>query len=121
MKKPKTWVLTDEKRKIWIEKRNDTNQLNGPSSIYGVQRLNEPELKRLRYAEPPKPRVAKSGKNVSQMHYAREGIITSEMEFIAIRENQRVREYEDNEEMGGGFFKTMEEAEARVREYQHSN
>ena len=82
-------------RKIWIEKRNDTNQLNGPSSIYGVQRLNEPELKRLRYAEPPKPRVAKSGKNVSQMHYAREGIITSEMEFIAIRENQRVREYED--------------------------
>ena len=82
-------------RKIWIEERNDTDQLNGPSSIYGVQRLNEPELKRLRYAEPPKPRVAKSGKNVSQMHYARKGIITPEMEFIAIRENQRVREYKD--------------------------
>ena len=82
-------------RKIWIEERNDTDQLNGPSSIYGVQRLNEPELKRLRYADPPKPRVAKSGKNVSQMHYARKGIITPEMEFIAIRENQRVREYKD--------------------------
>ena len=82
-------------RKIWIEERNDTDQLNGPSSIYGVQRLNEPELKRLRYADPPKPRVAKSGKNVSQMHYARKGIITPEMEFIAIRENQRAREYKD--------------------------
>jgi phosphomethylpyrimidine synthase len=82
-------------RKRWIEERKDTEQLDGPSSAYGVQRLNEPELKRLRYAEPPKPRVAKSGKNVSQMHYARKGMITPEMEFIAIRENQRLSEYKD--------------------------
>ncbi len=79
-------------RKKWIEGRSDTKQLSGPSSIYGVERLNEPELKKLRYATPPKPRVAKSGNNVTQMHYARKGIITPEMEFIAIRENQRLQE-----------------------------
>ena len=80
-------------RKQWIEERNDTEQLVGPSSSYVLKRLNDPELKRLRYATPPKPRVAKSGKNVSQMHYARKGIVTPEMEFIAIRENQRLSEY----------------------------
>ena len=82
-------------RKKWIEGRSDTKQLSGPSSIYGVERLNEPELKKLRYATPPKPRVAKSGNNVTQMHYARKGIITPEIEFIAIRENQRLQEYKD--------------------------
>ncbi len=83
-------------RNGWIEERNDTQQLDGPSSDYCVQRLNDPELQRLRYAQPPKPRVAKSGTNVSQMHYAKKGIITSEMEFIAIRENQRLNEYKDS-------------------------
>ena len=80
----------------WIEERNDTEQLAGPSSDYGVQRLNDPELQLLRYAQPPKPRVAKSGANVTQMHYAKKGIITPEMEFIAIRENQRLNEYKDD-------------------------
>ena len=84
-------------RKSWIEEREDTVQLNTPSSLYGRQRLSEPELKELRYASPPNPRVAESGKNVTQMHYARRGIITPEMEFIAIRENQRLSEYKDNE------------------------
>ncbi|MAJ91813.1 MAG: phosphomethylpyrimidine synthase ThiC [Legionellales bacterium] len=82
-------------RKDWIEERNDTEQLSGPSSTYGVQRLSDAGLKHLRYAAPPKPRVAKSGHNVTQMHYARNGHITPEMEFIAIRENQRLQEYED--------------------------
>ena len=82
-------------RKDWIEERNDTEQLSGPSSTYGVQRLSDVGLKHLRYAAPPKPRVAKSGHNVTQMHYARNGDITPEMEFIAIRENQRLQEYKD--------------------------
>ena len=82
-------------RAEWITERNDTIELEGPSSEYGVERLNDPELKKLRYAQPPKPRVAKAGANVTQMHYAKKGIITPEMEFIAIRENQRLNEYKD--------------------------
>jgi len=82
-------------RKNWIDEREDTEHLDGPSSDYGVARLNDPELQKLRYAEPPKPRVAKAGVNVTQMHYARQGIITPEMEYIAIRENQRLNEYND--------------------------
>jgi len=82
-------------RAKWIAERNDTIELDGPSSNYGVERLNDPELQKLRYAQPPKPRVAKAGANVSQMYYAKKGIITPEMEFIAIRENQRLDEYTD--------------------------
>ncbi len=82
-------------RSQWIAERNDTVELVGPSSNFGIQRLNDPELQKLRYAEPPKPREAKAGANVTQMHYAKKGIITPEMEFIAIRENQRLNEYKD--------------------------
>jgi phosphomethylpyrimidine synthase len=82
-------------REKWIAERNDTVELEGPSSDYGVDRLNDPELQKLRYSQPPKPRVAKAGANVTQMHYAKKGIITPEMEFIAIRENQRIDEYTD--------------------------
>lgn len=82
-------------RENWVAERNDTVELDGPSSDYGVERLNDPELKKLRYSQPPKPRVAKAGANVTQMHYAKKGIITPEMEFIAIRENQRIDEYTD--------------------------
>ncbi|MEM6998880.1 MAG: phosphomethylpyrimidine synthase ThiC, partial [Pseudomonadota bacterium] len=82
-------------RKNWIEEREDTIELEGPSSEYGVERLNNPELQKLRYAQPPKPRVAIKGANVTQMHYAKKGIITPEMEFIAIRENQRLDEVKD--------------------------
>lgn len=82
-------------RANWIAERNDTVELDGPSSDYGVERLNNPELQKLRYSQPPKPRVAKAGANVTQMHYAKKGIVTPEMEFIAIRENQRIDEYTD--------------------------
>ncbi len=76
-------------RAKWIEERNDTEQLDGPSSAFGVERKNDPALAEMRFNLSRKPRRAKAGKNVSQMHYARKGIITPEMEYIAIRENQR--------------------------------
>jgi phosphomethylpyrimidine synthase len=82
-------------RSQWVAERNDTVELVGPSSDFGIERLNDPELQKLRYAAPPKPREAKTGANVTQMHYAKKGIITPEMEFIAIRENQRLNEYKD--------------------------
>ena len=76
-------------RSGWIAERNDTEQLDGPSSEFGQQRLVDPELRAMRFNLTRKPIRAKAGKNVSQMHYARQGIITPEMEYIAIRENQR--------------------------------
>jgi len=72
----------------WIEDRQDTEILDGPTSAYGQQRKMDPELEKMRFNLLRKPRRAKPGKNVSQMHYARKGIITPEMEYIAIRENQ---------------------------------
>jgi phosphomethylpyrimidine synthase len=75
-------------RAPWIAERNDTAELSGPSSAYGVERLHDPQLAELRFNLKRKPRRALPGKNVSQMHYARRGIITPEMEYIAIRENQ---------------------------------
>ena len=77
----------------WILERDDTEELDGPSSEYGRQRLADPALAELRFNLHRKPRRAKAGGNVSQMHYARRGIVTPEMEFIAIRENLRRREY----------------------------
>ena len=76
-------------RDRWIIERNDTEELPGPSSEYGHKRLTDPRLTELRFHLERKPRRAKPGMNVSQMHYARRGIVTPEMEFIAIRENQR--------------------------------
>src|SRR5450830_224993 len=76
-------------RAKWIEERNDTEQLDGPSSEFGQQRKTDPALTAMRFNLTRKPRRAKAGMNVSQMHYARKGIITPEMEYIAIRENQR--------------------------------
>jgi len=76
-------------RAKWIEERNDTEQLDGPSSAFGVERKNDPMLTEMRFNLSRQPRCAKAGMNVSQMHYARKGIITPEMEYIAIRENQR--------------------------------
>lgn len=77
-------------REAWIEERNDTELLDGPSSEYGLERLQDPATADMRFEHIRKPRKAKAGKNVSQMHYARQGIITPEMEFIAIRENQNM-------------------------------
>lgn len=73
----------------WIEERNDTEQLDGPSSAFGQERKTDPALAEMRFNLTRLPRRAKAGANVSQMHYARQGIITPEMEYIAIRENQR--------------------------------
>ncbi len=79
-------------RSRWIEERGDTEQLDGPSSSYGQERQSDEELQHLRFEHIRAPRRAKVGKNVTQMHYARQGIITPEMEFVAIRENQRLNE-----------------------------
>ena len=76
-------------RAKWIEERNDTEFLDGPTSLYGHERKTNPELTKMRFNLLRQPRRAKAGKNVSQMHYAKQGIITPEMEYIAIRENQR--------------------------------
>ncbi|PCF95622.1 phosphomethylpyrimidine synthase ThiC [Vreelandella nigrificans] len=76
-------------RRAWIEERDDTEFLTGPTSEYGNRRANDPTLAQLRFDLTRTPRRAKPGKNVTQLHYARQGIITPEMEFIAIRENQR--------------------------------
>ena len=76
-------------RAAWIMERGDVEQLDGPSSTFGHQRLVDPALSEMRFNLHRKPLRAKAGANVSQMHYARKGIITPEMEYIAIRENQR--------------------------------
>ncbi|GAC1424478.1 MAG: phosphomethylpyrimidine synthase ThiC [Candidatus Velthaea sp.] len=77
----------DPIRRSWIEGRADTVELEKPSSIYRIARESMHELDALRFVTNRKARVAKRGANVSQMHYARRGEITPEMEFIAIREN----------------------------------
>ncbi len=76
-------------REPWIDERADTEVMAGPTSIYGRTRLDDAKLAQMRFNLHRKPRRARPGMNVSQMHYARKGIITPEMEFIAIRENQR--------------------------------
>ena len=76
-------------RERWIESRSDTEIMAGPTSIYGRSRLDDPKLAQMRFNLHRTPRRARFGMNVSQMHYARKGIVTPEMEFIAIRENQR--------------------------------
>ena len=76
-------------RNKWIEDRKDTEQLQGPSSTFGKKRKTDPSLEDMRFNLRRNPKKALAGKNVSQMHYAKKGIITPEMEFIAIRENQR--------------------------------
>ena len=63
-------------RKPWIDARNDTELLNGPTSEYGIARLHDEELEALRFKLHRKPRRALAGKNVTQMHYARQGVIT---------------------------------------------
>jgi phosphomethylpyrimidine synthase len=80
-------------REPWILQRNDSEQLAGPSSAYGRERLGDPKLAELRFDLHRAPRRARCGMNVSQMHYARKGIITPEMEFIAVRENLQREQY----------------------------
>lgn len=77
-------------REKWISERKDTEELPDLSSSYGQKRLNDNALDHLRFEHLRKPLKAKQGHNVTQMYYARKGIITPEMEYIAIRENQRL-------------------------------
>ena len=77
----------------WIEERGDTEALPGPTSSYGRERLADLKLTEMRFNLKRAPRRAKAGANVSQMHYARRGLVTPEMEYIAIRENQRLETY----------------------------
>ena len=79
-------------RAAWIAERNDTAELDGPTSAYGRERLADPQLSGMRFDLHRLPRRARPGANVSQMHYARRGIVTPEMEFIAIRENLKREE-----------------------------
>ena len=76
----------------WIDERGDTEVLPGPTSRYGVERLRDPKLAEMRFDLKRRPRRARTGMNVTQMHYARRGMVTPEMEFIALRENQRREE-----------------------------
>ncbi len=81
-------------RQPWIEERGDTEILDHLTSEYGRQRAADPALDELRFPGlHRKPRRAKAGSNVTQMHYARRGIVTPEMEYVAIRENLRRAEY----------------------------
>ncbi|VXB49742.1 phosphomethylpyrimidine synthase ThiC [Massilia sp. 9I] len=77
----------------WILERDDTLELAGPTSAYGQARLADPALAPLRFELQRTPRRARAGRNVTQMHYARQGIVTPEMEFVALRENLRRKEY----------------------------
>lgn len=82
-------------REQWIKDREDVEELDQISSAYGQKRLHDSALDELRFAHLKRPLRAKSGHNVSQMHYAKKGIITPEMEYIAIRENQRIEEQQE--------------------------
>ncbi len=75
-------------RRTWIEHRRDTEELPNVTSQYGRMRAADPKLDELRFGNIRKPLRAKQGRNVTQMHYAKQGIVTPEMEYIAIRENQ---------------------------------
>ncbi|MET7256980.1 phosphomethylpyrimidine synthase ThiC [Dyadobacter fermentans] len=77
-------------RAEWVRSRGDVEELETISSEYGRMRLADAKLDHLRFAHNAKPLRAKAGQNVSQLHYAKKGIITPEMEYIAIRENQRI-------------------------------
>ena len=77
-------------RAPWIADRGDTEALPGLSSEFSRRHAEAPELAAMRFPTRRTPRRAKAGANVSQMHYARRGIITPEMEYIAIRENQKI-------------------------------
>ncbi|MCU4351458.1 phosphomethylpyrimidine synthase ThiC [Acinetobacter ursingii] len=91
-------------RQTWIEERQDTDVLSGLTSTFGQERLKDIRTAEIRFAHIQNPRRAKTGRNVTQMHYAKQGIITPEMEYIAIRENQRQREGVDMRQHAGQNF-----------------
>ncbi|WP_343579719.1 phosphomethylpyrimidine synthase ThiC [Acinetobacter sp.] len=91
-------------RQAWIDERQDTDILSGLSSEFGQARLKDIRTADIRFAHIQNPRRAQAGKNVTQMHYAKQGMITPEMEYIAIRENQRQRDGVDMRQHAGQNF-----------------
>ena len=77
-------------RTDWIEEREDTEFVDRPGSAYARVRKNDLLTSHIRFPSPPVSRRARNGANVSQMHYARKGIVTPEMEFVAVRESMRL-------------------------------
>ncbi len=98
-------------REQWIFDRKDVERLDDISSDYGKERLENSDLDHLRFDHIKKPLRAKDGQNVTQMHYARKGIITPEMEYVAIRENQKLQEYKalTNQHPGQSFGASIPE------------
>jgi phosphomethylpyrimidine synthase len=86
-------------RESWIMRRGDLERLFELSSNYGSERMEDSSLDALRFEHIKMPLKAKEGRNITQMHYAKKGIITAEMEYIAIRENQKIDEY--NQSLNG--------------------
>lgn len=99
----------DRIREQWILDRHDVQILEGVTSEYGKERLADKKLDELRFEYSHKPKVAKNSKNVTQLYYAKQGIITPEMEYIAIRENQRIEQLQhatkgmDHQHRGNSF------------------
>nr|WP_283635139.1 phosphomethylpyrimidine synthase ThiC [Alteromonas macleodii] len=94
-------------RQTWIEERSDTFELEGVSSSFAKERENDIFTEDFRFIRSRKPLKAKAGKNVTQLHYARQGIITPEMEYIAIRENmvrQAIKDAELTQQHKGEHF-----------------
>ncbi len=83
-------------RKAWIKERKNIEELNDFSSKYFYKRCENENLRNIRFPNIKKPKCAKNGKNITQMHLAKKGIITPEMEFVAIRENQKLQNIKEN-------------------------
>ncbi|MCY4144264.1 MAG: phosphomethylpyrimidine synthase ThiC [Gammaproteobacteria bacterium] len=92
-------------RDQWIEARDDTEVLEDFSSVFSRTRNQDAKYSSLRYGRPPRPRRAKPSANVTQLHYARQGIVTPEMEYIAIRENlaRANPDYQEEQHPGRDF------------------
>ena len=108
-------------RAAWIAERGDVEQLSGYTSEFTRRRMKDPTLDPLRFMDERKPLRAKPGRNVSQMHYARQGIITPEMEYIAIRENLKLQDARaqgllDEQHPGQSFGASLPNPEARSAE-----
>src|SRR5258708_32225378 len=109
-------------RQGWIEERGDTEALSGLTSEYGRERAADAATVDLRFPGLHRtPRRAIAGRNVSQMHYARQGIITPEMEYIAIRENQRRAQYLESRRTSGPNGTKLAEMGGRLHPGQASD
>ncbi|MFD1770580.1 phosphomethylpyrimidine synthase ThiC [Sphingobacterium suaedae] len=85
-------------RESWIMQRGDVDELPEITSTFGKQRLADSTLDELRFHYQHRPKRAKGGTNVTQLHYAKQGIITAEMEYVAIRENQRMTTWNEQQQ-----------------------